>query len=131
MPPFLQSQPMPAASPKILVPALVALLLLPAAHAKYAYGSIVDKNDDDYTPVASIKPCQLCGVDAEGDGLVSRPEPLYLVKAATCAPVTGKNIRITPTLGYAAGTQVAGPADADYGLRLAPVEGISRSEERR
>lgn len=104
----------------LLAVLLVSLAAAPA-QAKYTYGSIVDKNDDDFTPASSVKASKVCFADDDGDGGVQPSEPLYLVKRAACGHVKGKEIRLVDTAGFRAGTESDGVTEADYDLALAPV----------
>lgn len=104
----------------LLLATLAATLAASPVQAKYTYGSIVDKNDDDFTAVASVKVATLCFADVDGDGAVASDEPLYLAKRATCGTVAPKDIRLADESGYAAGSE-AKALDADGLLKLAPV----------
>jgi hypothetical protein len=104
---------------------LAALLLLSlaagGAQAKYAYGSVVDKNDDDFTPASSVKASTLCFIDADGNGAVDVDDPVYLVKRSPCGKVSGKDIRLVDAFGIPAGSEAKGATEPDSGMALTPV----------
>jgi hypothetical protein len=108
--------------PSVPTTALLSLLLLaaPVAHAAYAFGTMVDKNDYDFQPVPTVRPTVPtagkwvlpCFADADGNGIVNDLEPVYLVVlnglAATCTTnsVKEKSFRLSPAGPYAAGSEV-------------------------
>lgn len=110
----------PLAGLGLLAALLLALAAAPA-QARYAYGSVVDKNDDDFTPVASVKASVLCFIDDDGDGNVGVSEPVYLAKRAACGKVAAKDLRLVDSFGLPAGSEVKGSTESDGGQPLTPV----------
>jgi len=102
----------------IAILALLAAIPGASAQEKYAYGSVVDKADYDFTPVPkAVTPISVCFRDLEGSGALRLVDPIYLAVAADCTgSVKAKDIRLTPFGSYKAGTEVSA-MDDDMGRK--------------
>lgn len=93
-----------------------------AAQGVYGYGTIVNRADYDYSPMAiGLAAASLCTIDANGNAVYDAGEALYLnTHATTCPTLTTWDLRLTPSGSLGAGTPVQ-VGDPDHNVPLLAV----------
>lgn len=107
---------------RLAITALALTLLMPAASAaNYKFGTPVEAVDFDFSLSASAAATSaLCFVDTDGNGRVNLGERIVLARGrAVCDTLMGKDIRLTASGAFAAGTE-AKATDSDA-TALTPV----------